>query len=135
MHDNILIFTTKCTALHRLIPEVTFLYSYICHSLQSKDKKVKLFSAIWRKIKILSSLPYPEHSNIKQKDYKLLDVGYRATKFKNNHPPISNAQYVRNDRISSTTFYKCFKTGSCDSKGPMLIRMKLLQIAYNAAMF
>lgn len=48
--------------------------------------------------------------------------------------PVSDAQYISDNRVASTAFYKCFQTGSCNPKRSVLIRMKLLQIAYNATM-
>jgi len=52
----------------------------------------------------------------------------------NNHPPVSNTKYICDNGVASTAFYKRFKTVGCNSKRSMIIGMKILQIAYDAAM-
>ena len=48
--------------------------------------------------------------------------------------PVTNTKYICDNRVASTALYKCFKTGGRNTKWPMLIWVKLLQIAYNAPM-
>lgn len=48
--------------------------------------------------------------------------------------PVSNPQYICDNRVASTAFYKCFQTGGSNTKWSMLIGMKLLQVACNASM-
>lgn len=46
--------------------------------------------------------------------------------------PVSNTQYVCDNRIASTALYECFKAGSSNTKWSIFIWVELLKIIYNS---